>query len=174
MYGPPHLQRRSFLKLGIGSAIVLAVAGGALSLLQPGLEQGKLSSGARLVLRRTGQAMLAGTLPSDAAAQDAALEALLTRTDTFISALPDAVQAELSQLLGLLASAAGRRGLMGLSGTWQEASVAEVTQALQSMRLSSITLRQQAFQGLHDLACAPYFSGQESWAVLGYPGPRAV
>ena len=75
---------------------------------------------------------------------------------------------------GLLASAAGRRGLMGLSGTWQEASVAEVTQALQSMRLSSITLRQQAFQGLHDLACAPYFSGQESWAVLGYPGPRAV
>ncbi|MEI6803474.1 MAG: hypothetical protein WCK83_09945 [Burkholderiales bacterium] len=174
MYGPPHLQRRSFLKLGIGSAIVLAVAGGALSLLQPGLEQGKLSSGARLVLRRTGQAMLAGTLPSDAAAQDAALEALLTRTDTFISALPDAVQAELSQLLSLLASAAGRRGLMGLSGTWQEASVAEVTQALQSMRLSSITLRQQAFQGLHDLAYAPYFSGQESWAVLGYPGPRAV
>ena len=26
MHGPPHLKRRSFLKLGIGSAIVLAGA----------------------------------------------------------------------------------------------------------------------------------------------------
>jgi hypothetical protein len=35
-------------------------------------------------------------------------------------------------------------------------------------------LRIQACQGLHDLVMAPYFSGEESWAVLGYPGPVAV
>ena len=32
---PPHLQRRSFLKLGIGAAVVLAVAGGAVALIKP-------------------------------------------------------------------------------------------------------------------------------------------
>ena len=59
------MQRRTLLKLGIGSAIVLAAAGGAVALLQPGLVNGKLSAPARLVLRRVAQAMLAGTLPVD-------------------------------------------------------------------------------------------------------------
>ena len=31
-----------------------------------------------------------------------------------------------------------------------------------------------AYQALHDITSASYFSGQESWAVLGYPGPRAI
>jgi hypothetical protein len=46
--------------------------------------------------------------------------------------------------------------------------------ALQSMRTSGMDLRIQAYQGLHDLVCVPYFAGQESWALLGYPGPVAV
>jgi hypothetical protein len=49
--------------------------------------------------------------------------------------------------------------------------VDELAAALQSMRLSRISLRQQAYQGLHDLVYAAYFSGKESWQVLGYPGP---
>ena len=42
------------------------------------------------------------------------------------------------------------------------------------MRSSSVSLRVQAYQGLHDIVCASYFSGQESWAVLGYPGPKTL
>ena len=30
------------------------------------------------------------------------------------------------------------------------------------------------YQALHDIVSASYFSGQESWAALGYPGPRAI
>ena len=60
MHRPPHLRRRSFLKLGIGSAIVLAVAGSTIALMKPGLIDGKLSPSARLVLTRVAQAMLAG------------------------------------------------------------------------------------------------------------------
>jgi len=41
------MQRRTLLKLGIGSAIVLAAAGGAVALLQPGLVKGKLSDPAQ-------------------------------------------------------------------------------------------------------------------------------
>jgi hypothetical protein len=173
-YGPPHLQRRSFLKLGIASAVVLAVAGGAIALMQPGLQQGKLTENARLIFARAGQAILAGTLPADAGPNQIAINALLDRIDTFIGGTPDHVQAELSQLLGLLATVAGRRGVMGLSPSWETASVPEITTALQSMRVSSISLRVQAYQALHDIVTASYFSGQESWAVLGYPGPKTL
>ncbi len=168
------MQRRTLLKLGIASAVVLAVAGGAVSMIQPGLVNGKLSDGAKLVLKRVAQAILAGTLPADAAAQEASLQALLQRADAFIGTLPDPVQAELSQLFSLLPTAAGRLGIVGLSASWEDATVAETTAALQSMRISGIALRQQSYLGLHDMVCAPYFSGEESWKVLGYPGPIAV
>jgi hypothetical protein len=171
---PPHLQRRTFLKLGIGSAVVLALAGGAIALIQPGLVAGKLSPGARLVMSQVALAILAGTLPSEAAPQKIAVAALLERMDTFIAATPSHVQSELSDLLGLLATAAGRRALVGLTPSWEDTTVADTTAALQSMRVSGIALRQQAYLGLHDIVCAPYFSGQESWAVLGYPGPLSV
>ena len=39
---------------------------------------------------------------------------------------------------------------------------------------SGTELRIQAYQGLHDIVFVPYFSGEESWKTIGYPGPRAV
>ena len=168
------MQRRTLLKLGIGSAIVLAVAGGAVSMIKPGLVNGKLSDGAKLVLKRVAQAILAGTLPTDATAQEASLQAFLARADHFIGSLPDPVQAELSQLFSLLPTAAGRLGIVGLGASWEATTVAETTAALQSMRVSGMALKQQAYAGLHDIVCVPYFSGEESWKVLGYPGPIAV
>lgn len=173
-YGPPHMQRRSLLKLGIASAVVLAVAGGAVALMQPGLQNGKLTEDARLIFSRVGQTILAGTLPMDDGPNQIAINALLNRIDTFIGGTPEYVQAELSQLLGLLGTAAGRRGVVGLSPSWHDATIAEMTTAFQAMRESSVSLRVQAYQALHDIVSASYFSGQESWAVLGYPGQRAV
>jgi len=173
-YGPPHLQRRTLLKLGIASAVVLAVAGGAVALMQPGLKNGKLTEESRLVFSRAGQTILAGTLPVDAGPNQIAINALLDRIDTFISGTPEHVQAELSQLLGLLGTAAGRRGVIGLASSWHDATVPEMTTAFQGMRESSVSLRIQAYHALHDIVSASYFSGEESWAVLGYPGPRAV
>lgn len=174
MQKPPHMQRRSFLKLGIASAVVLAIAGGAASLIQPGLVDGKLSQPARLVMSRVAEAMLVGTLPSGGPEQAQAIQNLLTRMDAFIAGLPVHTHAELSQLFSLLPTAAGRLGVVGLSAGWEEASVADITAALEGMRASSMALKQQAYLGLHDIVCAPYFSGEESWKVLGYPGPIAV
>ncbi len=173
-YGPPHLQRRTLLKLGIASAVVLAVAGGAVALMQPGLQNGKLTEDARLIFSRAGQTILAGTLPVYAGPNQIAINALLDRVDAFIAGTPEHVQAELSQLLGLLSTAAGRRGVIGLSPSWHDATVPEIASAFQAMRVSSLSLRVQVYQALHDIVSASYFSGQESWAVLGYPGPRPV
>jgi hypothetical protein len=168
------MQRRSFLKLGIASAAVLAIGGGAIALIKPGLVDGKLSPTARTVMAKVSQAMLFGTLPTEPAALQATTQAILARTDAFLSGLPVHVIAELDQLLGLLASSPGRRFLAGVTNSWEEATTAEVGAALQAMRTSGTELRVQAYQGLHDIVCVPYFSGEESWAILGYPGPVSV
>jgi len=64
--------------------------------------------------------------------------------------------------------------LSASSASWETTTVPETTAALQAMRVSGISLKQQAYAGLHDIVCVPYFSGEESWNVLGYPGPMAV
>jgi hypothetical protein len=166
------MQRRTLLKLGLGSAVVLAVVGGATSLLQAGLQKGALTERSRLILSRVADAVIAEAWPDQATLpRAAAMDALLIRINAKIAATPDTVQAELSQLLTIMDSTPGRLALVGISSTWEKVEATELTEALQSMRLSRLSLRQQAYQGLHDLVYAAYFSGKESWPVMGYPGP---
>ena len=168
------MQRRTLLKLGATSAALLAVVGGAAALIQPGLAQGTLAPAGREVFRAIAAGVLDKTLPEQADAKSAALTALLGRIDVLISALPPHAQAELSQLLSILATGAGRRGLAGLSTPWLDASVADVQAALQDMRLSSLAVRQQAYAALHDITAGAYFSESSTWSMLGYPGPLAI
>ena len=42
------------------------------------------------------------------------------------------------------------------------------------MRVSSISLRQQAYQALHDIVGGAYFSDAQTWGLLGYPGPLKI
>jgi hypothetical protein len=168
------MQRRSLLKLGLGSAVLLAAAGGTVVFLKPGLLKNQLSPGAREVFSAVARAFLAGSLPSDLGANQVAIHGFLDRVDGLVSALPPHAQAELSQLLGLLATTVGRRGLTGLGKDWPDASVGEVQQALQSMRISSLSLRQQAYQALHDIVGGAYFADADTWRILGYPGPLKI
>lgn len=168
------MQRRTLLKLGAASAAVLIVAGGAAALLQPGLKGGVLSDAGREVFSAVGRAVLDKTLPADEGARQVALQGLLTRVDILVQSLPPHAQAELSQLLALLASAPGRRALAGLSQPWPEASIVDIQHALQDMRLSALALRQQAYAALHDITAGAYFSDPSSWPLLGYPGPLKI
>jgi hypothetical protein len=168
------MQRRSLLRLGLVSASVLVVAGGAVALFQPGVQGERLTPSGRAVFAAVGKAVLEGTLPPAPAAHAAALAGLLERIDALVAALPAHAQDELSQLLGLLATAPGRLGLAGLSTAWGDASVVEVHTALQSMRTSSLALKQQAYLALHDIVGGAYFSDPSTWAAMGYPGPVAV
>lgn len=168
------MKRRRFLQLGLVGGATLALAGGGLSLMQHGVESGRLTDAGRVVFRAVGRAVLDGSLPTEAAAQQAALDGLLQRLDDAIGAFPAHVQAELSQLLALLASAPGRLGLAGLTTDWPQASVAQVQAALQAMRTSTFDLRQQAYHALHDLSGAAYFSDRSTWPQLGYPGPLDI
>jgi hypothetical protein len=168
------MQRRSLLKLGIGAAAVLAIAGGGLALLRPGIEGRRLAPVGREVFAAVARAVLDGVLPGDAAAQSRALQAHLERLDATVAAFPSATRAELSQLLALLGSAAGRLGLAGLRSDWPDAGVDEIQQALQGMRTASLALRQQAYHALRDLTNAAYFADAATWPVMGYAGPRSL
>jgi hypothetical protein len=168
------MQRRTWLKLGAVSATVLIVAGGTVALLQPGLQQGRLTTGAQKVFTSVARAILDGTLPKEPAERQAALAGLLERIDALVQALPPHAQAELSQLLGLLGTGVGRRTLAGLAPDWRSARVIEVQQALQSMRTSRLALRLQSYQALHDIVGAAYFSDASTWPTLGYPGPLKI
>jgi hypothetical protein len=168
------MQRRTLLKLSFGAAAVLAVAGGGLSLMRPGLVDGHMTAAARSVFHAVARAVLDGTLPTEPAQREAALAGHLKRLDDTLAGFPATTQAELSQLLALLASPPGRVGLAGLHADWPEASVSELQQSLQAMRTSTLLLREQAYHALRDLTNAAYYADPSAWSAMGYAGPRDI
>ena len=168
------MQRRGLLKLGAISALALSIVGGAAAWLQAGLERGTLSPLGREVFRSVAMAVLDKTLPSQDGAREIALDSLLNRIDVLVGALPQHAQNELSQLLSLLGNPAGRLSLAGLTKPWADATLEEIQQALQAMRVSSLAVRQQAYAALHDITAGAYFSDPTSWSLLGYPGPLKI
>lgn len=170
------MQRRTLLTLGLASAAALAMAGGAAGwLLQPGLRQdGRLSPAGQGVFAAVARAVLDKSLPVAQGERQNALAGLLARIDTLVQALPPHAQAELSQLLAVLASAPGRLVLAGLGPPWGQASIADLQHALQDMRLSGQAVRQQSYAALHDIATGAYFADTATWPLLGYPGPVRI
>jgi hypothetical protein len=168
------MQRRSFLKLGVGAAATFALVGGGLALFRPGLSEGRLTSGGREVFAAVARAVLDGSLPEGTAQRSEALQSHLQRLDDTLAGFPFAVQSELSQLLAILAAAPGRVALAGLHASWQQATVAQIQASLQGMRTSSLALKQQAYHALRDLTNAAYYADEQAWRAMGYPGPRAV
>lgn len=168
------MRRRTLLNLGLGSAIVLAAVGGGMALLQPAIEAGRLTPRAHAVFLAVANAVLDGALPSQPEVRQRALAAHMQRLDATIAALPEATRAELSQLLALLASPAGRVTFAALRDPWDVADIRSVQSSLQSLRMSTLALRQQAYHALRDLTNAAFFSDPSAWSVLGYPGPQPI
>ncbi len=168
------MQRRTLLTLGIASAAVLAVAGGTAALLRPGLHAGVLTDAGREVFSAMGRGILDKSLPDQEGPRQIALQGLLARIDVLAQGLAPHAQTELSQLLSLLSSTPGRLAMTGLVTPWANASVTDIQQALQGMRVSSLAIRQQAYAALHDITAGAYFSDSATWALLGYPGPLNV
>lgn len=168
------MQRRTLFKLGAASATVLVLAGGTAALVRPGLAGDALAPAGREVFLAVGRAVLDKSLPADDEPRQIALQGMLGRIDALVASLPPHAQTELSQLLSVLGSAAGRLALAGLVPRWPQARIPELQQALQAMRLSRLALRQQAYAALHDITAGAYFSDPASWPLLGYPGPTAI
>lgn len=166
----PVLPRRRFLQLGLGSAAIFAMAGGAAWLWRPGVREGRLTNAGRAVFEAVAGVVLEGSLAPGAVP----LERHLNHLDEAIAAFPKETQDELAQLLGLLSVAAGRMWITGLSVGWHQATVAEVEAALRRMLGSDNELRQQAYHALRDLTNAAFYAQSEHWSLMNYPGPARV
>ncbi|PZP35828.1 MAG: hypothetical protein DI603_03415 [Roseateles depolymerans] len=168
------MQRRRLLQLGLGAAVLVGVAGAGVALFRPGLAGARLTPASRLLMGRVAEVVLAGLLPGEEPARAQALQAQLQRVDEAVAALPAPLRAELSQALGLLATAPGRWALLGLRSDWPEAAAAELLACLEAQRLSTTGLRQQVYHALRDLHAIAFFTAPENWRLAGYPGPREI
>lgn len=168
------MQRRSLLKVGAATGLLLAAAGGGLALYRPAWQAGQLTPAGSALFRAVAEAVLAGLLPAEPTSRAQALAGHLKHLQDTLTGLPPALQAEVAQLGAVLCSPPGRLALAGLSAPWAQASVPEVQQALQQMRVSSMTLRQQTYHALRDLSNAAWFASEPNWSAIGYPGPQAV
>ena len=168
------MHRRTLLTLGVVSGAILAVAGTTIALIQPGRSAGRFTASGRALFTAVAQAVLGSLLPADASARSAALAAHVARVEATIAGLPPHMQAEFDELITVIGSAPGRFGLVGLTSDWAEADSAAVSEALESMRRSTLAVRQQAYHALRDVTNGSYFADPSTWAAIGYPGARAV
>lgn len=168
------MQRRTLIRVGVAAGLALAAGAGLVALVQPGRANGRLTAAGRDLFAAVARAVLDGLLPADAAARQAALDDHLKRLEQAIAGMPPSVQAEIDELTTLAASAPGRRALIGLGSPWSEASPAEIGQALNALRHSSIGLRQQVYQALRELTNAAFFADTGTWPMMGYAGQRPV
>lgn len=168
------MKRRHLLQLGLGASVMLALAGAGLSAWRPGWRDGALTEPGREIFDAVARAVLQGCLPDEPTVQRVALQSHLQRLGASIAGLAPSTRRELSDLLAVLNTAAGRLALAGLGKAWAQASTAEVQQALSDMRLSSSSTRQQVYHALRDLTNAAWFADAGNWVLVGYPGPQAV
>lgn len=165
------VSRRTFLRYGAAGALCLAAAGAtrAREGYRPasgGEALAVLGPDDREVLAAVAPAILAGT---DASAAN--VEAVIGSVDRAVAGLPPHLQAEVKQLLALLASWPGRRWVAGVASPWRDASRAEVDAFLERWRSSRWALQQQAYNALHELVLAAWYARPDAWPAIGYPGP---
>lgn len=155
--------------------MALTFSAGAIAWLRPPAGVGaSFDQSAHAVFAALADVLLDGSLPTDAAARRGAIEQHLLRVQQTVAGLPPQVRAELARLLTLLDTFAGRWLLMGVASRWTAMEPVELVAALDRMRRSSLSLRQQAYLALRELTMASYFADPGTWGQLGYPGPMAI
>jgi len=173
------LTRRTWLKTGIAGGLLLA---GAAALHRPldrwakrGLvAQAPLDSALRLVVPALLPVMLAGVLPEQGPARQAALRGGTEGVATAVAALSAAAQQEVAELFALLALPPTRIAIARLSSPWPQASEAELRNFLDGWRHSPLGLLRSGYQALHDLLLGAWYADPAHWATIGYTGPPEV
>lgn len=161
--------RRQFIKAGIAGAAVMAVGASFWRLSGRPLEV--YGSEARTIIRALVPALLAGALPEQASARQAAVEATVEGVGVAIGGLCAAHQKEMGELFALLALAPGRWLLAGLGPDWSEVTPAAAAGFLERWRTAPIGLLNVGYAALHDLILGAWYGGEASWPSIGYPGP---
>lgn len=171
--------RRRLLQTGLAGGLLLAAAYALHKPLDRWgkralVDQSPLASSLRLVLPALLPVLLAGALPTEPAARQAAVTRATDAVGIAIAQLSAATQREVAELFALLALPPTRIAVARLSRPWGEASEQELRAFLDGWRGSSLGLLRSGYLALHDLALGAWYADPATWAALGYPGPPKV
>ena len=173
------ITRRTFIKTGIGGAVLLAVAAAFQKQLdragKDALVAGSpLDASLPTVVRAIAPVMLQGSFPAEGSARAAALDRIARDVTTAVAALGASAQQEVAELFALLAFPPTRIAVAGVSSSWEAAGAAEIESFLRNWQHSRIDLLVTGYQALHDLVFGAWYADPTSWAAIGYPGPPSV
>jgi hypothetical protein len=165
------LTRRTFIKVGIGSAALLAAARFAGGARAAAPSYRLLDERAAAIVKSLVPVVLAGALPEEAAARERAVAAIVSSFDRAASGLAPTVQREISELFSFLDFAPTRVAFAGLWASVPESPAEGLAAFLTRWRTSRFELQQAGYQALTQLIHASWYDLPESWAAISYPGP---
>jgi len=170
------LTRRQFIKVGIGSAVVLAAA----KILHDRWPREPRPAAAPPAPDREARAVVAALVPvvlAGALAPEQPQSTLSRVTDGVLGAiagLPPAAQAEIDELFALLSFAPTRFLIAGVHNDWRRASAAQIRRFLDRWRGSRFELPQAGYHALNQLILAAWYTDPQAWPATGYPGPPQI
>jgi hypothetical protein len=168
-------SRRTFLKVGIASGLVLA---GTRWLDRP---QAVAASNFRFLDERGAAALgalvpvvLEGSLPREAAARARSIEEVVEAFDRAVSGLSASVQKEVDELFTLLRFAPARLMFTGLWSPLEESPAKDIAAFLTRWRHSRFEIQRAGYQAMTQLIQAAWYGNGASWAAIGYPGAPTI
>lgn len=166
---PDSTRRRQFIKTGVAGAALLALGGGLWRLkARPAALYG---DEAKAIIRALVPAVLAGALPEEQSARQAAVESAVAGVGVAISGLCAAHQRETQDLFALLSLAPGRWLLAGLPNDWFSVTPEAAAGFLERWRRAPVALLNAGYGALHDLILGAWYGAEAAWPSMGYTGP---
>lgn len=167
------MNRRSFLKLSVGTALVLSITGTSIRWIQRGRRP---PSHGFAILRPQDQAFFTVLFPLIVGREtwlyshtDAALQSL----DQMLLHSSQAVQKQVYDLTDLATFSITRGITTGIWRDWSEVNANQAELFLTRWRNSQIALFRQGYQGLCQLCQMAWYGLPVAWDDVGYPGPPA-
>jgi hypothetical protein len=133
-----------------------------------------LTNDDRVIVAAIIPVMLKDALSKSKSDQQKEILAISRSLDRAVLTLPVLIQGEVKELFSLLSFSPTRRLLAGVWNSWSTAKEQEIHDFLMGWKRSSLELLQTAYQALHELIVASWYSNPVSWSRIGYPGPPRI
>lgn len=179
-----RLDRRSFLKSGLGGTLLLATVSTTAGLsgcaTAPAGRLGAVDARYpfRFLTRDDIQlfkallpAMLGPALPEQPQARRLAIAGTIERIDAGIYNFGPANQQELRRLFDLLTFGFTRVTIARVWSRWPNVSTADANAFLERWRTSGIGLFNNGYIALTKISNVAFYGGRDQWHLSGYPGP---
>lgn len=183
-----NIDRRSFLKTGLGGALFLGTVSVTAGLSGCATEPaGRLSAvGTRMdasyefrflnedditLFEALLPAMIGPGLPAQPQARNIAIAGTIERIDAGIHKFGPANQKELRQLFDLLNFGLTRVTVARVWSSWPNVTTAEADAFLERWRTSRIGLLNNGYIALTKISNVAFYGYRDFWHLSGYPGP---